>query len=151
VYATFVVTQAGWIIRVPRRAVKSVIEADGVLGELLVQTIFRRRQALLLLRSGLQLVGSHYSPDTQRLREFAARNRLAYSWIDLDSDPVGPALLRTLRLEVRDTPSRCLAAARCLSTRSTPSSPLPPASPRGRGLRHNTESRCWARCATGGA
>jgi thioredoxin reductase (NADPH) len=36
VYATFVVTQAGWIIRVPRRAVKSVIEADGVLGELLV-------------------------------------------------------------------------------------------------------------------
>ena len=103
VYATFVVTQAGWIIRVPRRAVKSVIEADGALGELLVQTMFRR-QALLLFRSGLQLIGSRYCPDTQGLREFAARSRLAYSWIDLDSDPVGPALLRTLRLEVRDTP-----------------------------------------------
>ncbi len=51
VYATFVVIQAGCIIRVPRSAVKSIIEADGALGELLVQTIFRRRQALLLLRS----------------------------------------------------------------------------------------------------
>jgi thioredoxin reductase (NADPH) len=114
VYATFIVTQAGWIIRVPRRAVKSVIEADGALGELLVQTMFRRRQALLLLRSGLQLIGSRYCPDTQRLREFAARNRLAYSWIDLDSDPVGPALLRTLRLEVRDTPVALLGGGSVL-------------------------------------
>ena len=114
VYATFVVTQAGWIIRVPRRAVKSVIEADGALGELLVQTMFRRRQALLLLRSGLQLIGSRYCPDTQRLREFAARSRLAYSWIDLDSDPVGPALLRTLRLEVRDTPVALLGGGSVL-------------------------------------
>jgi thioredoxin reductase (NADPH) len=94
--------------------VKSVIEADGVLGELLVQTMFRRRQALLLLRSGLQLIGSRYCPDTQRLREFAARNRLAYSWIDLDSDPVGPALLRTLRLEVRDTPVALLGGGSVL-------------------------------------
>jgi hypothetical protein len=76
--------------------------------------MFRRRQALLLLRSGLQLVGSRYSPDTQRLREFAARNRLAYSWIDLDSDPVGPALLRTLRLEVRDTPVALLGGGSVL-------------------------------------
>ena len=114
VYATFVVIQAGCIIRVPRRAVKSIIEADGALGELLVQTMFHRRQALLLLRSGLQLIGSRYSPDTQRLREFAARNRLAYSWIDLDSDPVGPALLRTLRLEVRDTPVALLGGGSVL-------------------------------------
>jgi thioredoxin reductase (NADPH) len=104
VYATFVVTQAGSILRVPRSAMKTIIEADSALGELLVQTLFRRRQALLLLRSGMQLIGSRYSPDTQRLREFAARNRLAYSWIDLDTDPVAPALLRTLGLELRDTP-----------------------------------------------
>jgi len=104
VYATFVVIQAGCVIRVPRACVKNVIEADSVLGELLMQTMFRRRQALLLLRSGMQLIGSRYSPDTQRLREFAARNRLAYSWIDLDSDPVAAALLQTFRLEVSDTP-----------------------------------------------
>src|SRR4029079_9245543 len=69
-YATFVVTEAGSIIRVPRAAVKTIIEADTVLGDLLIQTLFHRRQALLLLRSGIQLIGSRYSPDTQRLREF---------------------------------------------------------------------------------
>ena len=95
VYVTFVVTRAGSIVRVPRPAVKTIIEADSALGELLVQTLFRRREALLLMGSGMQLIGSRYSPDTQRLREFAARNRLAYSWIDLDNDPVAPALLRT--------------------------------------------------------
>ncbi len=114
VYATFVVTQAGSIVRVPRPAVKTIIEDDSALGELLVQTLFRRREALLLLRSGMQLIGSRYSPDTQRLREFAARNRLAYSWIDLDTDPVAPALLRTLGLELRDTPVVLLGGAAVL-------------------------------------
>jgi thioredoxin reductase (NADPH) len=103
-YATFVVIRAGSIVRVRRSAVESIIEADAALGELLVQTMFRRREGLLLLRSGIQLIGSRYSPDTQRLRELAARNRLAYSWIDLDSDPVSLALLQQLGLEVRDTP-----------------------------------------------
>jgi CRP-like cAMP-binding protein len=139
VYVTFVVTQAGSIVRVPRPAVKTMIEADSALGELLVQTLFRRREALLLMGSGMQLIGSRYSPDTQRLREFAARNRLAYSWIDLDNDPVAPALLRTLGLELRETPSCCSAVPRCSSTRPAASSPPPLGSPR---------IQCRAACTT---
>src|SRR5215468_3744495 len=113
-YATFVVTQAGSIIRVPRNAVESVIEVDASLGDLLVQTLFRRREELLLLRSGMQLIGSRYSPDTQRLREFAARNRLAFHWVDLDNDSVAPALLQTLGLEPRDTPVALLGGSTVL-------------------------------------
>jgi thioredoxin reductase (NADPH) len=114
VYVTFVVTEAGSIIRVPRSAVQAIIETEVALGELLVQTLFRRREALLLLRSGMQLIGSRYSPDTQRLREFAARNRLAFTWIDLDSDPVAPELLHTLQLEPRDTPAAVLGGSEVL-------------------------------------
>jgi len=114
VYATFVVIQAGFIIRVPRSEVKSIIEADASLGDLLVQTLFHRRETLLLLRSGMQLIGSRYSPDTQRLREFAARNRLAFNWIDLDNDSVAPALLQTLRLQPRDTPVALLGGSAVL-------------------------------------
>ncbi len=110
-YATFAVTEAGSIIRVPRSAVEAIIETDAALGELLTQTMFRRREALLLLRSGMQLIGSRYSPDTQRLREFAARNRFLFSWIDLDSDPVAPALPHTLGLEPRDTPVSLLGGS----------------------------------------
>jgi thioredoxin reductase (NADPH) len=117
-YAAFVVIRAGSIIRVRPSAVESLIEAHAALGELLVQTMFRRREALLLLRSGIQILGSRYSPDTQRLRELAARNRLAYSWIDLDSDPVAPTLLQTLGLEVRDTPVALLGGAEVLANPS---------------------------------
>jgi thioredoxin reductase (NADPH) len=113
-YATFVVTQAGSIIRVSRNEVESIIEADGSLGDLLVQTLFRRRETLLLLRSGMQLIGSRFSPDTQRLREFAARNRLAFHWIDLDNDSVAPALLQTLGLEPGDTPVAVLGGSTVL-------------------------------------
>jgi thioredoxin reductase (NADPH) len=114
VYVTVVVTEAGSIIRVPRDAVMAIIETDGTLGEVLVQTFFRRREALLLLRSGMQLIGSRYSPDTQRLREFAARNRFLFSWIDLDSDPVAAALLDTLGFEPRDTPVAVLGGSAVL-------------------------------------
>jgi thioredoxin reductase (NADPH) len=114
VYASFVVTQAGSIIRVSRADVKSIIDVDSSLGDLLVQTLFRRREALLLLRSGMQLIGSRYSPDTQRLREFAARNRLAFHWIDLDNDPVALALLHTLGHEPRDTPIALLGGSAVL-------------------------------------
>src|SRR5262245_5121169 len=113
-YATFVVTQPGSIIRVPRTAVQSVIEVDASLGDLLVQTLFRRRESLLLLRSGMQLIGSRYSPDTRRLREFAARNRLAFHWVDMDNDSVAPALLQTLGLEPRDTPVALLGGSTVL-------------------------------------
>src|SRR5215468_985109 len=40
VYATFVVTEPGSIIRVSRADVESIIEVDGPLGDLLVQTLF---------------------------------------------------------------------------------------------------------------
>ena len=36
--------------------------------------------------SASAIIGSRYSPDTRRLREFAARNRLPHRWIDLETD-----------------------------------------------------------------
>jgi len=113
-HATFVVIRAGSIIRVSRNEVESVIEVDGSLGDLLVQTLFRRRETLLLLRSGIELIGSRFSLDTQRLREFAARNRLAFHWIDLDNDSVALALLQTLGLKPGDTPVALLGGSAVL-------------------------------------
>jgi thioredoxin reductase (NADPH) len=49
-------------------------------------------------------VGSRYSPDTRRLREFAARNRLPHRWIDLEEDREAEALLRELGISPQETP-----------------------------------------------
>ena len=67
------------------------------------------------LGTGFKIVGSRYSPDTRRLREFAVRNRLPHRWIDLEEDqqaeklldnlgihtPKGSLLLRQLLKELR--------------------------------------------------
>ena len=49
-------------------------------------------------------MGSRYDPDTRRLREFAARNRLPHRWLDLERDPQAEALLRELGIGPEDTP-----------------------------------------------
>jgi len=49
-------------------------------------------------------VGSRYSPDTRRLREFCARNRLPHRWIDLEEDKEAEALLRQLGVSPEETP-----------------------------------------------
>jgi len=103
-YVTGMVTEAGSILRVPRDRVGEVIDGHGDLGAFLLQEMFRRRQMFLQLRAGVQIVGSRYSPDTQRLREFAMRNRLAHGWIDLDNDPAAVALLDSAGAHPGDTP-----------------------------------------------
>ncbi len=115
VYVTSVVTESGRILRVPRAKVKVVIDEQPVLGELLVQTMFRRRDAFLQIRAGVQIIGSRYSKDTQRLREFAARNRLAHAWVDLDAEPAALGLLERLGLQPRDTPVVLLAGGEVLA------------------------------------
>jgi thioredoxin reductase (NADPH) len=52
----------------------------------------------------VQIVGSRHSPDTQRLREFTTRNRMAHGWIDLDNDPAAAVLLNSAGLHPGDAP-----------------------------------------------
>jgi thioredoxin reductase (NADPH) len=59
---------------------------------------------LIGLGSGFRIVGSCYSPDTKRLLEFAARNRLPHRLIDLDKDEQAENLLRRLGIGVGETP-----------------------------------------------
>ena len=53
---------------------------------------------------GFRILGSCYSPDTRRLREFAARNRLPHRFIDLDQDAGAESLLRQLGIAPDETP-----------------------------------------------
>jgi thioredoxin reductase (NADPH) len=59
---------------------------------------------LVELGAGFRIIGSRYSPDTRRLREFAVRNRLPHRWIDLERDREAEALLRRLGVPPEETP-----------------------------------------------
>src|SRR5436190_14599100 len=52
----------------------------------------------------MRLVGSRFSPDTRRLREFLTRNRIPHTLLDLESDEQADRLLRGFRIAPRETP-----------------------------------------------
>ncbi len=79
------VRQAGEVLDVPSEPLRSLVAEDTVLGDL-IWGLLVRRAILIGLGSGFKLIGSRFSPDTRRLREFAARNRLPHTWIDLETD-----------------------------------------------------------------
>jgi thioredoxin reductase (NADPH) len=84
-----------------RRAVDELPE----LGEIIIKAFLMRRSLLLGDEFvGVRIVGSRFSPDTHRLRDFATRNEVPVQWIDLDSDEQADTLLRQLNVPPSATP-----------------------------------------------
>ena len=103
-FVTAEVRQAGEVLDVPLEPLRSLVAEDTVLGDLILRAYVMRRAILIGLGSGFKLIGSRFSPDTRRLREFAARNRLPHTWTDLESDAGAEKLLLQLGIEPGDTP-----------------------------------------------
>jgi thioredoxin reductase (NADPH) len=79
------------------------------LGDVILQAFIARRQ---LLREssgfkGLRVIGSRYSRDTFRVRDLLARNRVPFTWLDLENDPAVGKLLARFGLSPADTPVVC--------------------------------------------
>ncbi|WP_036511218.1 FAD-dependent oxidoreductase [Nocardia aobensis] len=94
----------GQILVVPAERVRELVSHDPVLSDLILRAYLVRRHLLIGLGSGFRIIGSCYSPDTLRLREFAMRNRLPHRWIDLERDERAEQLLRSLDVSPEDTP-----------------------------------------------
>ncbi len=54
--------------------------------------------------TGLRVVGSRYCRDTHRIREFLAKNKVPFTWIDLESDPQVETLLTQFKITADETP-----------------------------------------------
>jgi thioredoxin reductase (NADPH) len=101
---TAVVREPGEVLVVPVRRLRALVLHDPTLGDLILRAFLIRRSILIGLGAGLRIIGSRYSPDTRRLREFAARNRIPHRWIDLEEDGEAEALLRELGVRPEQTP-----------------------------------------------
>ena len=79
-------------IAVERVALRSLLNEDGPLSDLLLSTFISRREALQSVQGiGLEIVGPHGSEPTMRMLEFARANRLPYTWQET-APPDGGAL-----------------------------------------------------------
>jgi thioredoxin reductase (NADPH) len=99
VFVTAVVREPGEVLAVPLQQLRLLVGKDPVLGDLILRAYLIRRSILIEHGAGFRIVGSRFSPDTRRLREFAARNRLPHRWIDLEEDKAAEMLLRRLDVE----------------------------------------------------
>src|SRR6185369_15458518 len=86
--------------------VREVINLHPALGDTILQAFIARRQ--LLQESGefagVRVIGSRYSSDTSRVRDFLAKNRLPFTWLDLEANPDVAQLLKQFGVSEADTP-----------------------------------------------
>jgi thioredoxin reductase (NADPH) len=99
-----VALDAGEVLAVPVARLRDLVARDPAFGDLVLRAYLLRRSILIGLGAGLRIVGSKYSPDTRRVRDFAARNRLPYRWLDLEADPSAEAMAAQFGVAPQDTP-----------------------------------------------
>ena len=104
VYLSGVVRDAGEVIQVPIANLRRLVADDEELSNLILRAFMARRSILIEVGGGVRVIGSRYSLDARRLREFLARNRVPYHWIDLEEDEEAERSLRALGVEPADTP-----------------------------------------------
>jgi thioredoxin reductase (NADPH) len=103
-FFTAVMREDGEVLQVPVEQLRALVTQDAAIGDLILRAYLMRREILIGLGAGLKIVGSRYSPDTRRLREFCARNRIPHRWIDLEDDGSAEQLLRSMGVAPDQTP-----------------------------------------------
>jgi thioredoxin reductase (NADPH) len=104
IYLSGVVSDGGEVIQVPVEKLREIVAEDKALSDLILGAFMARRSILIEEETGIKLIGSRFSPDSRRLREFLARNRQPHQWVDLEEDDDAEALLGGLGVEPGETP-----------------------------------------------
>ncbi len=99
------VARAGRLLEIGARALREAVDALPEVGEVILRAFLTRRTLLLSEGfEGVKILGSRFSPDAHRLRDFATRNAIPFTWIDLEADEQAETLLREFGVPVSATP-----------------------------------------------
>ena len=98
-------TAPGQVLELTAAALRQAVDALPDIGEIVLKAFLTRRTLLLSDGfEGIKIVGSRFSPDAHRLRDFATRNAIPFTWIDLESDEQAETLLRQFGVPPSATP-----------------------------------------------
>ena len=94
------------VFEITSDALRHVLNQCPGISDIILQAFIARRQ---LLREspnfiGLRVIGSRYSTDTFRVRDFLTKNRVLFTWTDLETDPQVDQLLKEFGVTAADTP-----------------------------------------------
>jgi thioredoxin reductase (NADPH) len=94
------------VYEISGNALRQALNQCPALSDIILQAFIARRQ--LLRKSpdftGLRVIGSRYSAETFRVRDFLAKNRVLFTWVDVETDPDVDRLLKQFGVTEVDTP-----------------------------------------------
>ncbi|MEO0587080.1 MAG: FAD-dependent oxidoreductase [Planctomycetota bacterium] len=92
-------------LTVERTALRRLIAESADVGDLILRTLIARREWLSGHGLGqVKLIGSRWSEQTFRLRDFLSRNQLMFRYYDLDTDDEVEGLMEAFGIDPEDTP-----------------------------------------------
>jgi thioredoxin reductase (NADPH) len=103
-FLTALAGERGEVVVLPVDRLRELVAGDPALGDMILRAYLLRGALLIEAGVGLRLIGSRYSPNARRLREFIARNRVPHTWTDLERHHEAEDLLRQLGVSPEDTP-----------------------------------------------
>jgi thioredoxin reductase (NADPH) len=99
------VTKTGKVLELDRQHMLTLVQTDAELGEVLMRAFILRRVELIAAGVGdVVLIGSTYSADTLRIKEFLMRNGHPYSYIDLERDSDVQNMLDSFKISASEIP-----------------------------------------------
>ena len=95
---------------------RRLLSENPALSDLILSGFIARQRILENLEhfAGLRVIGSRFSYDTVRIREFLAKHRVLFTWTDTEEDPTTDRLLQRFGLQIEETPVLCWTGAALL-------------------------------------
>lgn len=86
-------------------ALRRLVSDHPELGNRILEAFLARREWVEDAgRGGVTVIGSRYSPDTLRVRDFLSKNQVAFTWIDVENDRRMERLIRRFRVQPEEMP-----------------------------------------------
>lgn len=95
----------GEVLELDDDSLKRIVSELPEISDVLLKAFLMRR-ALLIGGDyeGIQIIGSRFSPEAHRLREFATRNGIPFHWTDVEQDEGAEGILRRFGVTAAETP-----------------------------------------------
>ncbi|HEX4216498.1 MAG TPA: FAD-dependent oxidoreductase [Candidatus Dormibacteraeota bacterium] len=99
------VVRSGEVVVVARDRLRPMMATHPRLGDIILAGFVARRILLMTeAAAAIRVIGSHFSPESLRIREVLTRTRVPHEWLDSDQDPHVEAMLRELGMSAIELP-----------------------------------------------